>query len=57
MEDIIDYKIPFGILGQAAHPILVKNQLKKIFAYREEKLTELFGKVDGVPNYLEFKSI
>lgn len=57
MEDIIDYKIPFGILGQWAHPILVKSQLKKIFAYREEKLIELFGKVEGVPNMLEMKSI
>ena len=57
MEDIIDYKIPFGILGQLANPLIVKKQLKQIFAYREEKLTELFGKVEGVPNLLEFKSI
>ncbi len=57
MEDIIDYKIPFGILGQLAHPILVKKQLKQIFKYRENKLIELFGKIKGVPNVLEFKSI
>ncbi len=57
MEDIIDYKIPFGILGQLAHPIIVKKQLKKIFAYREEKLIELFGKIEGVPNFLALKSI
>lgn len=57
MEDIIDYKIPFGILGQLAHPILVKKQLKKIFAYREKKLIELFGKVEGSRNFLELKSI
>ena len=57
MEDIIDYKIPFGILGQLAHPIIVKKQLKKIFAYREEKLIERFGKIEGVPNILELKSI
>lgn len=57
MEDIIDYKIPFGVLGQLAHPIIVKKQLKQIFAYREEKLTELFGKVEGLPNLLEFKSL
>ena len=56
MEDIIDYKIPFGILGQLAHPLVVKKQLKQIFAYREEKLIELFGKVDGAPNILELKS-
>ncbi len=43
MEDIIDYKIPFGILGQIIHPILVKPKLKEIFQYREKKLIELFG--------------
>ncbi len=46
MEDIIDYKIPFGILGQLMHPILVKPKLKEIFKYREKKLTELFGTLD-----------
>jgi ligand-binding SRPBCC domain-containing protein len=44
MEDIIDYKVPFGILGQLAHPILVKPKLEEIFNYRTEKLEELFGK-------------
>jgi ligand-binding SRPBCC domain-containing protein len=57
MEDIIDYKAPFGILGQLANAILIKNQLKQIFKYREEKLIELFGKVLGKPGFLEFKTI
>ncbi|MBP6374663.1 MAG: SRPBCC family protein [Flavobacterium sp.] len=43
MEDIIDYKIPFGLLGQLVHPILVKPKLNEIFNYRTQKLTELFG--------------
>ena len=43
MEDIIDYKIPMGILGQIIHPILVKPKLEEIFAYRQKKLTTLFG--------------
>jgi ligand-binding SRPBCC domain-containing protein len=43
MEDIIDYKIPFGMLGQLVHPILVKPKLNEIFNYRTQKLTELFG--------------
>jgi ligand-binding SRPBCC domain-containing protein len=43
MEDIIDYKIPFGIIGQLAHPFLVKPKLKEIFEYRKTKLIELFG--------------
>ncbi|MAS68802.1 MAG: cell division inhibitor [Flavobacteriaceae bacterium] len=43
MEDIIDYKIPFGLLGQMVHPIIVKPKLKEIFGYRQKKLVELFG--------------
>lgn len=45
MEDIIDYKVPFGILGQLAHPFLVKPKLEEIFNYRQQKLTELFGEI------------
>ena len=44
MEDLIDYKIPMGILGQMVHPILVKPKLKEIFDYRTKKLEALFGK-------------
>ena len=43
MEDIVDYKLPFGLLGQLVHPILVKPKLKEIFEYRKQKLIELFG--------------
>lgn len=43
MEDIVDYKLPFGILGQLVHPFLVKPKLKEIFNYRQKKLVELFG--------------
>lgn len=43
MEDIIDYKIPFGLLGQLIHPILVKPKLEEIFNYRQKKIIELFG--------------
>lgn len=43
MEDIIDYKVPFGVLGRLIHPILVKPKLVEIFNYRTLKLIELFG--------------
>lgn len=43
MEDIIDYKVPFGILGQLIHPFLVKPKLEEIFEYRKEKLESIFG--------------
>lgn len=43
MEDIVDYKLPMGILGQLVHPFLVKPKLDEIFEYRRKKLIELFG--------------
>lgn len=45
MEDIVDYKVPMGILGQLVHPILVKPKLNEIFEYRRKKLIELFGEI------------
>ncbi|WP_435625475.1 SRPBCC family protein [Flagellimonas sp.] len=57
MLDVVDYKLPFGFLGQLMHPILVKKQLHAIFSYREEKLAELFGTVEGEIPSLELKSI
>jgi len=50
MEDIIHYKLPFGILGQLAHPILVKKKLEEIFSYRQKKLNELFGEYKNEPS-------
>ncbi|WP_053977290.1 SRPBCC family protein [Mangrovimonas xylaniphaga] len=44
MEDVIDYKLPFGILGQMVHPFLVRPKLEEIFQYRFEKLEAIFGK-------------
>ncbi|MBU2938810.1 SRPBCC family protein [Lacinutrix sp. C3R15] len=43
MEDIIDYKVPFGFIGQFVQPFLVKPKLNEIFEYRKEKLESLFG--------------
>ncbi len=52
MEDLIDYKVPFGILGQMIQPLLVKKQLQKIFRYRETVLEERFGILKGYKNAL-----
>jgi ligand-binding SRPBCC domain-containing protein len=43
MEDIIDYKVPMGILGQLLHPFIVKPKLDEIFEFRRKKLIERFG--------------
>tara|TARA_R110002049_G_scaffold68949_10_gene178674 strand:- start:3968 stop:4429 length:462 start_codon:yes stop_codon:yes gene_type:complete len=44
MEDIVHYKLPFGIIGRLLEPFLVKPKLKEIFEYRKNKLETLFGK-------------
>lgn len=46
MEDIVHYKVPFGILGRLFHPIIVRPKLEEIFAFRTKKLNELFGTYD-----------
>ena len=43
IEDLVHYKIPFGILGRMIHPILVKPKLNEIFKAREAKMVEKFG--------------
>ena len=45
MEDIIDYKVPFGWFGQLIHPFLVRPKLDEIFEYRRKKLIDLFGEI------------
>ena len=43
MEDVIHYKLPFGIIGKWAHPFLVKPKLNEIFEYRKQALEQRFG--------------
>lgn len=49
MTDIVDYKLPFGFLGNLVHSPIVKPKLNQIFGYRQEKLIELFGTYEA-PN-------
>lgn len=43
MTDIVEYALPFGILGQLMNSLVVSNQLKNIFDYRVNAVIELFG--------------
>lgn len=43
IEDIVDYKLPFGMLGRLVHKPLVRGKLEEIFAFRRRKLIEIFG--------------
>lgn len=42
MEDIVHYKLPFGILGNIANFLFVRRQLEGIFNYRKKVLSEIF---------------
>ncbi|WP_290799416.1 SRPBCC family protein [Flavihumibacter sp. UBA7668] len=42
MTDIVHYKIPLWFLGDLAHALFVRRQLKEIFDYRFQKVNELF---------------
>lgn len=41
MTDIVNYAAPFGFIGKAVEPFLVRPKLKEIFDYRENKMREL----------------
>jgi len=57
MEDIIDYKLPLGILGKLAQPLIVKKQLVSIFKYREEQLISRFGSLPGIEKQFKIEDI
>jgi ligand-binding SRPBCC domain-containing protein len=43
MTDLVNYAVPYGFLGRIANNILVKKQIKNIFAYRTQEINKLFG--------------
>jgi len=43
MEDILNYKVPLGPIGDIVDAIFVKNEVQGIFDYRKKVLTSRFG--------------
>jgi ligand-binding SRPBCC domain-containing protein len=43
ITDLVRYRLPLGILGDAVHALTIKNKLKEIFIYRYFKINEIFG--------------
>ena len=43
MCDLVRYELPFGILGDAAHCLVVGRQLRRIFDYRARRVAKLFA--------------
>jgi ligand-binding SRPBCC domain-containing protein len=42
MTDIVEYALPFGFLGRAAHALQVRRNVEKIFDYRYDRIQEIF---------------
>ena len=42
VKDEVKYQLPFGIFGDIAHALFVKNKLKSIFDYRSVVLQKMF---------------
>jgi len=42
MADEVRYTMPFGILGRIVQNLVVRDQLDKIFAFRQEQILALF---------------
>jgi len=43
MTDMVNYAIPYGVIGRLANTLLVAKQLKDVFAFREKEVVKLFG--------------
>ena len=43
MTDTVRYRLPFGPLGRLVHWLVVRHQLRAIFDYRTQAITEYFG--------------
>jgi hypothetical protein len=43
MTDVVRYRLPFGVLGDALNALLVRRDLKRIFDYRNERVENRFG--------------
>lgn len=45
IEDLVEYELPFGVLGRLVHAAIVRRQLQQIFGYRRERMRERFGEL------------
>ena len=44
MRDRVRYELPFGILGEVVHALIVERQVREVFDYRAGKIRKLFSK-------------
>jgi uncharacterized protein (TIGR01777 family) len=53
VRDLVHYALPLGALGDLAHAVLVRRQLRRIFDYRAHALRAIFGDAPRMPAYLD----
>lgn len=44
MHDRVEYELPFGVLGNIVHALVVREELVRIFDFRSRTLEHFFGK-------------
>ena len=49
VRDLVHYQLPLEPFSRIVHPFLVQPKLNEIFAYREAKMQELFGRTAPTP--------
>jgi len=42
MTDVVRYRLPFGWIGRIVNALQVRRDVEKIFAYRNQKISEMF---------------
>jgi ligand-binding SRPBCC domain-containing protein len=47
VSDRVEYRLPLGPLGEAAHPLMVRRTLARIFDHRQERVATLLGEAPG----------
>ncbi len=43
MSDVVNYQLPFGIIGLLLHRLMVRSRIESIFKYRTNTLNKLFA--------------
>src|SRR3954470_17379965 len=49
ISDRVDYALPFGWIGSGVHALVVRNQLERIFDYRQKRIAELLDSNTALP--------
>jgi ligand-binding SRPBCC domain-containing protein len=44
MTDVVNYVLPFGVIGSIAHALFIRKRVEYIFEYRKKVLDEIFLK-------------